>query len=101
METRPEQGSSTRRKQFVQPNVLGSTRIPPSVRDALVLPDATPLREIPKDDSLEVALSKVENLIGRGHYGAALREIGAVQIGDTPLAREYVFILQDKAARAQ
>jgi hypothetical protein len=101
METRPEQGSSTRRKQFVQPNVLGSTRIPPSVRDALVLPDATPLQEIPKDDSLEVALSKVENLIGQGHYGAALREIGAVQIGDTPLAREYAFVLQDKAARAQ
>ncbi len=48
-----------------------------------------------------MALSKVEDLLGKGHYGAALREIGAVQIGDTLLAGEHAFILQDKTARAQ
>ena len=101
MGKKPQRGSSTRRKQFVQPNVLGSTRLSPGVRDALVHPDATPLQEIPKDDSVEVALSKVENLLGKGHYGAALREIGAMKIGDTPLAREYEFIRQEKTARAQ
>jgi hypothetical protein len=101
METKPKQTESTQRKQLVQPNVLGSTRIPPNVREALVHPDATPLQEIPKDDSLEVVLSKVENLLGKGHYGAALREIGAMKIGDTPLAREYEFIRQEKTARAQ
>src|SRR6266851_4287638 len=101
MATKLKRGSSTGCKQTVQPNVLGNTRLPPNVRDVLVHPDGTPLREIPKDESVEVALSKVENLLGKGHYGAALREIGAVKIGDTPLAGAYAFILQDKTARAQ
>jgi Tc toxin complex TcA C-terminal TcB-binding domain len=92
---------NTQRDQLVQANVLGTTRIAPSVRDALVHPDATPLREIPRDDGIETALSKVENLLGKGHYGAALREIDAVQIGDTPLATQYRFLLEGKAARAQ
>jgi hypothetical protein len=95
-----KRGSRAQREQPVQATPLGSARIPPNVRDALVHPDATPLQEIPKDDSVEVMLSKVENLLGKGHYGAALRDISALKIGDTPLAAEYEFIRQDKTARA-
>lgn len=96
-----KRGSSSQREPLVQASSLGSTRIPASVRDAVLHPDATPLQEIRKEDRVEVVLSKVENLLGKGHYGAALRELGAVEIGDIPLAREYEFILQDKTARAR
>lgn len=100
METKPKRVSNSRRKQPAPSNALGSARIPPNVRDALVHPDAAPLQEIPKDNDVEAVLSKVENLLGKGHFGAALREIDAVKIGDTPLASQYAFIRQDKAARA-
>ena len=101
METQPKRDKNTQSQKRIQPNNLGATRTSSVVSDALIHPDAAPLQEIPKDDSLEVALSKIENLIGNGNYGAALREIGGVKIGDMPLAGEYAFILQDKAARAQ
>jgi hypothetical protein len=101
METKPKQGRIARPKLHIESNNLGALRMSPSVGDALIHPDPAPLQEIPKDDSLEVALSKVENLIGRGNYGAALREINDVKIGDTPLAGQYAFILQDKTARAR
>jgi len=103
MEEKSKRRDGARRKQpaQVQPNALGSTRLSPSSRDLLVHPDAAPQQEVPKDDRLEAALSRVENLLGKGHYGAALREIAAVQIGDSPLAREYEFLRQDKTARAR
>lgn len=100
MATKPKPNSSTRRKQRAQSNVLGNTRVPPNVRDALVHPDATPLQVIPKDDSVEVELSKVEDLLAKGHYSAALRGIDALKIGNTALAGEYQFIRQDKRSRA-
>lgn len=100
MATKTKRSNNNRHKQFVQPNILGNTRIPPNVRDALVHPDSTPFQEIPKVNDVEVTLSKVENLLGKGHYGAALRELEALKPGNVPLASEYEFIRQDKRARA-
>lgn len=95
---KPDGGKS--REHLVQATALGATRLPPTVREAVVHPEAAPLQEIPHEDSVEVALSRVENLLGQGHYGAALHAAGAVTIGDSPLAREYQFLRQDKIARA-
>ncbi|MEP7271709.1 MAG: hypothetical protein ABI882_09395 [Acidobacteriota bacterium] len=99
MATKHKPGSP-RRGQPAHASTLGSTRMPPIVRDALIHPDSTPLRVIPKDETVEVLLSKVEDLLGKGHYGVALRELNALKISKAPLASEYEFISQDKRARA-
>jgi hypothetical protein len=65
-----------RNKNIVQADRVGNTRVPSSVLDVLVHPDATPLHQIPQSDE-EVVLSKVENLLGKGHYGAAIRDAKA------------------------
>jgi hypothetical protein len=85
----------------VEASVLGSTQLPAATRDALVHPDPAPLRQVPKDGGVEVALARVENLLGRGHFGAALREAGAIKLGDAALADRYQFIRQEKVSRAQ
>jgi receptor-binding and translocation channel-forming TcA subunit of Tc toxin len=78
---------------------VGNTRVPSSVLDVLVHPDATPLHQIPQSDE-EAVLSKVENLLGKGHYGAAIREAKALKIPGSPLAAQYEFLLQEKISRA-
>ena len=90
---------SSKPKQPQRSTALGS--LPPGVREALIHPDATPLQEIPREDRIEIDLSKIENLLGNGHFGAALREIETLKIEDTALATEYEFIRQDKLARAK
>jgi hypothetical protein len=43
----------------------------------------------------------MEDLLGRGHFGAALREADALKLGDAALAGRYEFIRQEKVSRAQ
>jgi hypothetical protein len=83
----------------IQAGALGSTLLPSATRDRLVHPDATPLHEIPKDEVVEANLSRIENLLGKGHYGAALKEGGALTITE-PLAGHYELIRREKTARA-
>jgi hypothetical protein len=88
-----------RNKKIVQADRVGNTRVPSSVLDVVVNPDATPLHQIPQSDE-EVVLSKVENLLGKGHYGTAIREAKALKISRSPLAARYEFLLQEKISRA-
>jgi hypothetical protein len=88
-----------RNKNIVQADTVGNTRVPSSVLDVLVHPDATPLHKIPQSDE-EVVLSKVENLLGKGRYGAAIRDAKALKISGSPLAAQYEFLLQEKISRA-
>jgi hypothetical protein len=88
-----------RNKKIVQADRVGNTRVPSSVLDVVVNPDATPLHQIPQSDE-EVVLSKVENLLGKGHYGTAIREAKALKIPRSPLAAQYEFLLQEKISRA-
>jgi Tc toxin complex TcA C-terminal TcB-binding domain len=86
-------------KQVVEAGLLGSARVPAAVREKLVRTDATPLHELPKDTAADAVLSRVENLLGKGHFGAALREAAAMEV-DHPLAGHYQFLRQEKLARA-
>jgi len=100
MNEKAKRRNSKPRKQLVQASPIGSTRISLPMRDRLVHPDAAPLHQIPKDNNVEVALSKVENLLGKGHYGAALQEANTLKIGNSPLAGHYALIRQEKISRA-
>jgi tetratricopeptide (TPR) repeat protein len=80
--------------------VLGTIQLPPAMRDALVHPDPAPLHGVPQDAGAEVALARVENLLGKGHFGAALREAAALKLGDAALAGRYEFVRQEKLCRA-
>jgi hypothetical protein len=57
MATKPKRGRKTQPDQHIEPNNLGASRMSPSVGDALIHPGAAPLKEIPKDDSLEVVIT--------------------------------------------
>jgi peptidoglycan hydrolase CwlO-like protein len=85
----------------VEAPVLGSTRVQPAVREELVHPDPAPLHAVPKDVVTEATLARVEGLLGRGHFGAALREAEALKLGDSALAGRYEFVRQEKISRAQ
>jgi hypothetical protein len=95
-----ESTESSRATPSVEAPVLGSTRVSPSVREELVHPDAAPLHEVPKDTGAEATLARVENLLGKGHFGAALREADALKLSDVPLVGRYEFIRQEKLSRA-
>jgi hypothetical protein len=99
MAERPKRRHRQQGQQMVQADLLGTTRVPPPLLEPLVHPDATPLHQIPQEQEVEVALSRVENLIGKGLFGVALREAKALQIQDSPLAAHYEFIRQEKVAR--
>jgi tetratricopeptide (TPR) repeat protein len=80
--------------------VLGTVQLPPGMRDALVHPDPAPLHGVPQDAGAEVTLARVENLLGKGHFGAALREAASLKLGDAALAGRYEFLRQEKLSRA-
>ena len=103
MAAKSTRGNGSRRRQpvRVRAGAVGDTRIPPSTRDQLVHPDATPLHQIPKDNDVEAALSKIENLLGKGHYGAALQQVDALTFDDSPLTGHYHLIRHEKLSRAQ
>ena len=88
-------------KRATEAPVLGSTQASASVRDGLVHPDPAPLHEVPKDSVAEVTLARAENLLGRGHFRRALRELAAMKLDDRALAGRYAFVRQEKLSRAQ
>ena len=92
---------TNRQTRPVEAPVLGTIRLPPSAREGLVHPDPTPLHEVPQDVEAEVTLARVEGLLGKGYFGAALREAAALKLGDPALASRYEFIRQEKLSRAQ
>lgn len=92
---------SKRQDRPLEAPTLDSGRVPPAVREKLIHPDPAPLHEVPKDPTAEAALARVETLLGKGQFGAALREIEALKPGDATLAGRYAFIRQEKLSRAQ
>jgi receptor-binding and translocation channel-forming TcA subunit of Tc toxin len=101
MATKVKTTRRNRQARPVEAAVLGSTQAPPIVREALLHPDPAPLHAVPKEPDAEVALARVESLLGKGHFGAALREAGALNLGDTLLAGHYEFVRHEKRTRAQ
>src|SRR6185369_3994334 len=81
--------------------ILDNSRIAPLLREELFHPDPAPLHEVPKDALAEVTLARVEHLLGKGQFGAALDEAAAFKPGDNALAGPYAFIAQEKVSRAQ
>ena len=100
MATKVKSAKSGAQGRSVAAPVLGTTRLPPIIREELVHPDPAPLHGVPQDAGAEVTLAKVENLLGKGHFGAALREAAALKPGDATLAGRYEFIRQEKVSRA-
>src|SRR5690349_16511449 len=92
--------AGTRAARALTAPVLGTVQLPPAMRDPLVHPDPAPLHGVPQDAGAEVALARVENLLGKGHFGAALREAAALKLGDAALAGRYEFVRQEKLSRA-
>jgi tetratricopeptide (TPR) repeat protein len=101
MATRSKSVRGAQRGRPVEAAVLGTTRVPSSAREGLVSPDAAPLRAVPQGTEIELGLARVEDLLGKGHFGAALREVGTLKSGDQDLASRYEFIRQEKVSRAQ
>jgi peptidoglycan hydrolase CwlO-like protein len=85
----------------VEAAVLGSARVPPAVRDALVHTDPAPLHAVPRDDTAETKLARVEDLLGKGHFGPALQEASGLEVASGPLAARYGLVRQEKVSRAQ
>jgi cell division septum initiation protein DivIVA len=100
MATKSDLSKRTEHANAVAAPVLGTTRLPPVIGEALDHPDPTPLHGVPQDAGAEVTLARVENLLGKGHFGAALREAAALKLGDRALAGRYEFIRQEKLSRA-
>ena len=101
MATKRASTRSRETKRATEAPVLGSTQASASVRDVLVHPDPAPLHEVPKDSVAEVTLARAENLLGRGQFGRALRELAAMKLDDRALAGRYAFVRQEKLSRAQ
>lgn len=96
----PKQIPDNKEKTAVNADTLGNTRISLPILDNIIHPDAAPLHQIPVDKEVEVALSRIENLIFKGHFGAALKEAKALKIDNSPLAAHYEFIQHEKISRA-
>ena len=79
-------------------DLLGTTRLTPAHREALIHPDGAPLRARPKDETLEPALARTEELLGQGLFGAALQALAP--LGGSAMAPDYAFLRQEKSARA-
>ncbi len=73
--------------------------LPSADRDNLVAPDAAPVHELPKNTEVESVLARVEDLIGRGHLGAALKAAAGLP-SKGELAPHYEFLRHEKLARA-
>ena len=65
---------SDKKKNTVSADRVGNTRIPVAIVDGIVHPDPAPLHQIPQLPDEEIVLSRVESLVGKGHYGAAIKE---------------------------
>lgn len=96
---KPKPKTKRLNRNVVVADVVGNTSLPSSVLDVVAHPDATPLHQIPQSDE-EIVLSRVENLLGKGHYGAAIREAKTLRIRPSALSNQYEFLLQEKISRA-
>jgi hypothetical protein len=101
MATKVKATRRNRQARPVEAAVLGSIQTPAAARDDLLHPDPAPLHAVPKEIEVEGALARVENLLGKGHFGAALREAATLKVGDSALSGRYRFVHQEKAARAR
>ena len=63
----------------VKAPVLGTTRISRPNQDRLLRADPAPLHEVPQDVGAEAVLARVEDLLGKGHFGAALQRSGRAE----------------------
>ncbi|SFM50699.1 hypothetical protein [Nitrosomonas communis] len=82
-----------------RPDVLGNNRLTNTVRDALVHANSTPLYQVEKLNETEIVLARVEDYLGKGHFGAALREADTLRIDDSALAEHYEFLRLEKTTR--
>ena len=57
----------------VKAPVLGTTRLSRPNQERLLRADPAPLHEVPQDVGAEAVLARVERLLGKGHFGAALQ----------------------------
>ena len=84
----------------VKAPVLGTTRLSRPNQDRLLRADPAPLHEVPQDVGAEAVLARVELLLGKGHFGAALQEAGALKLSVPALGGRYDFLRQEKLSRA-
>jgi type IV secretory pathway VirB2 component (pilin) len=81
--------------------ILDGRGLPLPEQAPLTHPDPALLHLVPQDAVAEGKLARVENLLGKGHFGAALREAQEFHPADPALAGRYEFIRQEKVSRAQ
>ncbi len=98
--TNGSHGKYRENTRVVTSDVVATDRVPPGQLEKLIHRDATPHHSLPKDNKTEAGLAKIENLIGKGHFGAALRSAGELEIKDNILAENYRLMLQGKISRA-
>jgi hypothetical protein len=84
----------------VKAPVLGTSRLSRPNQDRLLRADPAPLHEVPQDVGAEAVLARVERLLGKGHFGAALQEAGALKLSVPALGGRYDFLRQEKLSRA-
>ena len=102
MTTRRKSAKSNQRNQPVLAPILDGRGLPLPEQAPLTHPDPALLHLVPQDAGAEVTLARVENLLGKGHFGAALREAQPpIELADQALAGRYEFIRQEKLSRAQ
>ena len=73
MATKGRSAESTRENQPVLAPVLDGRGLPLPEQAPLTHPDPALLHLVPQGAGAEVTLARVENLLGKGHFGAALR----------------------------
>ena len=77
MATKDKVAKSSDETQPVLAPILDGTGLPLPEQAPLTHPDPALLHAVPQDAVAEGTLARVENLLGKGHFGAALREAQA------------------------
>ena len=102
MATKGQPAKSSRENAPVLAPVLDGAGLPLPEQAPLTHPDPALLHLVPQDAIAEKTLARVENLLGKGHFGAALREAQPpIELAEPALAGRYEFIRQEKLSRAQ
>jgi hypothetical protein len=100
MATTTQPAATNQLQEAIPAPVLGSIRLPAPEREGLVHSDGAPLHEVPKDTGAETGLARAEMLLGKGYFGATLREISALKLDDPVLRGRYAFVRHGKVSRA-
>ena len=102
MATKGQSAKSSRETRPVLAPILDGAGLPLPEQAPLTHPDPALLHLVPRTRSQRKTLARVENLLGKGHFGAALREAQPpIELADPALAGRYEFIRQEKLSRAQ